>query len=372
MHMMRTAVLFLAVFSLLGCDKDEGIAIYTAPKDPAPATAPVMNIADAINAPQADPHGNAHGAAATSLTWSVPEGWKQEAGSEMRFATLVVNDNPRVELTVIPLGGSAGDVQANVNRWEGQLGLPATPAEKLDAIVKKTSPNGLDVKAVDLAGKDNRMLAAIVPHGGRVWFFKVVGPPDIVGKQKEKFDTFLASLKPDAAAAPNAAAAPAAPNASAAPAAQAAATMKLKSFKTPDGWKEIPNSTGPRMIAFNIGPEDQKADLIVTRFGANNAGNFLDNINRWRNQLGLPPVADTREVAMTDATAGNEPAVAVEIDNPGGADKPARRMRVAMAAVGPDLWFFKMTGPPQVIEQQKPAFDDFLKSIQFAPEGAAP
>ena len=48
------------------------------------------------------------------------------------------------------------------------------------------------------------------------------------------------------------------------------------------------------MIAFDMGEGDKKAQLIVTRFNQNSTGSFLDNVNRWRNQIGLPPVADTR------------------------------------------------------------------------------
>jgi hypothetical protein len=44
-------------------------------------------------------------------------------------------------------------------------------------------------------------------------------------------------------------------------------------------------------------------------------------------------------------------------------------MLVAMTVVGPDEWFFKLTGAPDAVEKQKPAFDAFLKSLEFAPEG---
>ena len=82
--------------------------------------------------------------------------------------------------------------------------MPPSPAEKLGSIVKSQTVNGLDVKSVDLTGRRTqsprqRMLAAMVPAGGRIWFFKMSGPVDVVAKEKENFDGFLASLKPGVA-----------------------------------------------------------------------------------------------------------------------------------------------------------------------------
>src|SRR5215217_4524033 len=124
------SILILLTLTAFGCDQQEQISFYDAPKDPPPATAPVMPamaMADAAN-----PHAGIAGApggpggpgggdvdphAMGPLTWTVPQGWQQKPASEMRFATFQVNDNPPVEMTVIPLGGGpAGDVQANVNR----------------------------------------------------------------------------------------------------------------------------------------------------------------------------------------------------------------------------------------------------------------
>ena len=43
------------------------------------------------------------------ITWTVPDGWKQQPGSASRFATILVGleDKP-MELTVVPLGREAG------------------------------------------------------------------------------------------------------------------------------------------------------------------------------------------------------------------------------------------------------------------------
>src|SRR5205814_7118119 len=101
-------------------------------------------------------------------------------------------------------------------------------------------------------------------------------------------------------------------------------SMKIAKFTAGEGWTEIPGSKAPRMIAFDMGAADKKAQLIVTRFNQNSTGSFLDNINRWRGQIGLPAVTDTKDAEMADAVVGKERAVLLKLDNPGGAGGPAR------------------------------------------------
>jgi hypothetical protein len=363
----------VSALMLAGCGKDETVSVYSAPKDPPPTAATVAPVAD-TNAPPpghpAIPPGAVAPAAGEGpLSWTTPPGWKQLPGNEMRFASFQVGDDPKILLSVIPLGMEAGKVPDNVNRWEGQLGLPPTPADKLDSVVKKISANGLEINAVDLSSPAGtnppmRMLAAMTNAGGRVWFFKLSGPADVVGKQKDNFDAFIKSIKPSAGGDTAAVAPP--PAQAAGPAIPAGGSMKISAFKAADDWKETPGSKAPRMIAFNVGPQDKQATLVVTRFGANGAGNFLDNINRWRGQIGLEPVTDPKGVPMSDVKAGKDnPGLMVTIDNPAA----AKRMMVVMASVGSDLWFFKLTGPTETVDQAKPAFENFMKSLEFAPEG---
>ena len=48
--------------------------------------------------------------------------------------------------------------------------------------------------------------------------------------------------------------------------------------------------------------------------------------------------------------------------------RPPSGMRVAIAIVGPDCWFFKLTGAPETVDKQNASLDAFLKSMEFAPE----
>jgi hypothetical protein len=303
----------------------------------------------------------------------------------MRFASFAVNADPPVELTVIPLGPESGEVLANVNRWEKQLGLPPTPQANLSKVVRHLSMNGLEGDAVDLtapasSNSRQRMLAALVPAGGRVWFFKLMGPVDVVAAQKQNFDAFLASLHPghqaDAPAAePSAAAEPETPplppsNAPANPGegmgAPSGPISRLVAYKAPAGWTIIPDSKPPRMLAFNIGSGEQSAQVIITRLGAKNAGSFEANITRWRAQIGLGPAPDPQSTPMKDVTVGKDgEGIVLDFDNPAN----AKRTLVLIASARGDLWFIKLSGAAGVVDAQRANLETFAKSLEFSGEG---
>ena len=61
------------------------------------------------------------------LHWKKPNHWVQNQQSRMRLASFSINGqhikNAEVSITVLP--GTAGGLTANINRWRGQLELPA-------------------------------------------------------------------------------------------------------------------------------------------------------------------------------------------------------------------------------------------------------
>ena len=116
-----------------------------------------------------------------------------------------------------------------------------------------------------------RMLAAIVRRGERVWFFKLVGPEAPVSEQAGRFREFVGSIRfADEAAAPE--------------------------WKLPAGWSQQPGS-GMRHATIVIDAPGSPLELSVTPLRAA-AGDFNDyvvqNIERWRQQLGLPPTSKAR------------------------------------------------------------------------------
>jgi hypothetical protein len=144
--------------------------------------------------------------------------------------------------------------------------------------------------------------------------------------------------------------------------------IKLAKWTAPPQWKEVPVAPGPRALAFQVGADEKQAEMIVTHFPEGGAGDFKSNIDRWRGQLGLPPVQDQKDVNLKDIAIGDGQGMALDISNP----VNGKSMTVAIGAIGGELWFYKLSGPSETVAAQRPAMEAFLKSIQFASATAPP
>jgi hypothetical protein len=137
-------------------------------------------------------------------------------------------------------------------------------------------------------------------------------------------------------------------------------------WQTPDGWTEVPPGE-MRVASFKVqGTGGKQADVSVIPLPGM-AGSDEANVNRWRGQVGLAPVSpDELKRAAEDVEAGSQPAQLYDIagQNPGSGD-PERILGVIQHR-DDVAWFFKMTGDAGLVEQQKPAFVAFLKSLKFA------
>lgn len=149
------------------------------------------------------------------------------------------------------------------------------------------------------------------------------------------------------------------------PAALASALPPL-TWKTPDGWTEVPPGE-MRVASFKVqGTDGKQADVSVIPLPGM-AGSDEANVNRWRGQVGLSPVSpDELKKSAEDVEAGGQPAQLYDIagQNPGSGD--AERILSVIQHRDGMAWFFKMTGDAGLVEQQKPAFVAFLKSLNFA------
>lgn len=353
--------LAIAPVALLGgCDKEEPIASYQAPKAPAKAAASA--------APQQPGQ-------AAELQWKLPEGWKSTAPAPMSSATFTVDDQtPPLTLTVTPLPNtpSARSLTENINRWEGQLGLPPTPRDAIHDITKHVDVGPLHIDTVDLVGAPStdpakpqqRMLAAILPHDQQVWFLKLMGPADRVAAQKAKFDAFVQSLHLGQAASGAAAAAHDHDHdhdhAHAKP---AGGTGKL-TWSVPAGWTQDATPRAMREATlFTPGAADQRGELAISKLSRNVMGDLAGNVNRWRQMVGLPADPNAGASKPEAITIAGRPGALFDFAGPEGKDQ--KRMLIAMVPEGDQIWFFRIIGPASVVSEQKASFDAFLKSLKF-------
>ncbi|MDH7502961.1 MAG: hypothetical protein QHJ82_09685 [Verrucomicrobiota bacterium] len=137
-------------------------------------------------------------------------------------------------------------------------------------------------------------------------------------------------------------------------------------WKEPPEWQPIP--TGPmRAASFVVnGPDNQHAEISVVPL-SDQSGSDLDNFNRWRAQLGLPPGEPAElERSVRQIEIGGQQGKLIEIAGPPFDGKPGSRIIVAMVQRKGTTWFFKMMGDDALVAAQKPAFIGFLGSVQYA------
>ena len=136
-----------------------------------------------------------------ALKWSLPKGWSELPGGGMRFATFKAPYAGKLEATVVVLPGPAGGELANVNRWRGQIALPALDEAGLakSRTVLKTKAGAVNVYDFTSEGqtKSRMVVGYISTPDGNTWFLKLTGDADPVAKAKADFMTILGSLHLD-------------------------------------------------------------------------------------------------------------------------------------------------------------------------------
>lgn len=196
---------------VFGC-RSEQVAHYRVPKEvpftesaPRPA-APPQPMGERTGQPADQPQGadlpsppapSGQGA----LKWSLPKGWSELPGGGMRFATFKAPYAGKLEATVVVLPGPAGGELANVNRWRGQIALPALDEAGLAKARTglKTRAGAVNVYDFTSEGQSKSRLVAgyISTPDGNTWFLKLTGDAAAVAKAKPDFMTILGSLHLD-------------------------------------------------------------------------------------------------------------------------------------------------------------------------------
>ena len=84
----------------------------------------------------------------------------------------------------------------------------------------------------------------------------------------------------------------------------------------PAGWEAVTVQTMiPRIATFRMKSDDTTIDLAVSRTG----GELLANINRWRGQAGVSPIAEADiETKCRVLTVDGRRVVVVDVSGPGG------------------------------------------------------
>jgi hypothetical protein len=348
------ACLLLCPLAFVACHReDEQIKVYRLVK---PTGEPEPIEKGAVASTNAPVKSTLERVPTASNNVAAPPGWEPQPLTEMRQASFLVKgeNGATADISFVKLGAAAGNVLDNVNRWLGQLGQPPVTSEKLAEIIQKLpTPRG-EVDVVDLNGKpedgdankDGRIIGAIATDEGTS-FFKMRGNAALVGAEKEKFLKWIADIR---ARASSDSAMPqlAAPSMSNRPEIQ---------WDVPPDWSPAPASA-MRYASF-AAPSDRggKIDISVVTFPGD-GGDDLGNINRWRQQLGLPPA---------DPSANNVVPLQTDQATFSTIDIAGANARTVAAWTRKDgrAWFFKLTGPNEGVAKEKPNFVKFVQSVRF-------
>jgi len=141
-------------------------------------------------------------------------------------------------------------------------------------------------------------------------------------------------------------------------------------WQTPPGWTQVPPSE-MRIGSFTVaGANGKQADVSIIPLPGM-AGTDSANVNRWRGQVNQSPLGDNDLQKLAEnVVAGGQPAQLYDINGTDPGTGNAERI-LAVIQHRPDMtWFFKMTGDAALVEQQKPVFIAFLKSLDFGSETA--
>ncbi|MFO1485775.1 MAG: hypothetical protein U1F71_20605 [Verrucomicrobiaceae bacterium] len=144
------------------------------------------------------------------LTWTVPEGWSENATPDpmgMRLLDLRFGPNQEGECYISLMPGSAGGLDANVNRWRTQMGQAAYTPDEIAKLPKKPFFNREatyvafdgDFKGfgAEQAKTGYRLLGLIHSAEQATIFVKLTGPKGLVEQNAAAFDAFCQSIKPN-------------------------------------------------------------------------------------------------------------------------------------------------------------------------------
>jgi len=139
------------------------------------------------------------------LAFDAHEGWAESDGSSMRIASYEVplEGFEPADFSITSFPGDAGGITANVNRWRQQIGLRPWSDSQINSNQEALKVEDLNFALFDLRPQTDsdkervkeRILAAIVKHDGKSWFYKLRGDVFLVETQRSKFRQLVQSSR---------------------------------------------------------------------------------------------------------------------------------------------------------------------------------
>ena len=184
--------LMLSLFAFTSCGESVEVTHYQEEKERAVEAPAVVETPLHTEPEPAESHGESG-----PYHWIAPASWKSLPASGMRLATFTVPlESESGDCSVVRLGGSAGGMLANVNRWRRQVGLQPYDEAALnkDRQERKGGWNYSYFKIVNPDQPDNAMLGAIFESSDATLFVKLKASAKGVGAAEADYLKFCDSI----------------------------------------------------------------------------------------------------------------------------------------------------------------------------------
>ncbi|MHB0955804.1 MAG: hypothetical protein ACYC0X_05425 [Pirellulaceae bacterium] len=253
--------------------------------------------------------------------WTLPESWQEKESTGERGATLSVDvDGQSLEVSVIPLttGASVDSLLDNINRWRAQMQLPPLTAEQLPAETMTLELPAGQATLVSLVGN-----------------FRSGG----MGSTARQLGSSTSAASGESAG-------------------------SVPQYTQPDTWVVAATDAFSQQ-AFSVSDGAATARITISQLRGDGGG-LLENVNRWRRQVGLPDAVESELAAVTeefpiDGTRG------VYLECAGNNEQGQPEAVYGWIGLQEDRsWFIKIRGEAQLVSDQRETFRTFLKSLKLS------
>lgn len=174
----------------------------------------------------------------------------------------------------------------------------------------------------------------------------------LVGCEDEEVREYTVEKPAAPTTAPTAASAPAAPMMRPTETRADAASM---SWSVPVGWEEVERSAMSRVATYRVG----EVEIAITRFPGD-VGGTLANVNRWRGQVGLPPVKEGDLASLiTPFKKGEQTGYTLRVRG--------EKQHMLVGAISDpkfeQTWFVRATTPPELADRYERDVFEFARSF---------
>lgn len=146
--------------------------------------------------------GPAAASAQVQPQWHVPSHWRPAPAGQFLVAKYLVGEGEhQADINVSQSAGEGGGWVSNVNRWRRQVGLDEASQEQIREATVAVAVDAGRAMQIELSGTDVRtgkpakVVGVMVPRTERAWFYKLMGPPETVDREKAAFLEFVRSAR---------------------------------------------------------------------------------------------------------------------------------------------------------------------------------